>query len=115
MKDIVVSEKELHEICKRLGHELTERYKDNVLPPVFIGVMKGALPFMMDLIREVECPILTDYVTISSYMGKESTGVIKLKKDIDTDLTGRDVVIVEDIIDTGVTLEWFKEYLKNNY
>ena len=113
MKDIVVSEKELHEICKRLGHELTERYKDNVLPPVFIGVMKGALPFMMDLIREVECPILTDYVTISSYMGKESTGVIKLKKDIDTDLTGRDVVIVEDIIDTGVTLEWFKEYLKN--
>ena len=115
MKDIVVSEKELHEICKRLGHELTERYKDNALPPVFIGVMKGALPFMMDLIREVECPILTDYVTISSYMGKESTGVIKLKKDIDTDLTGRDVVIVEDIIDTGVTLEWFKEYLKNNY
>ena len=46
MKDIVVSEKELHEICKRLGHELTERYKDNVLPPVFIGVMKGALPFI---------------------------------------------------------------------
>ena len=115
MKDIVVSEKELHEICQRIGHELTERYKDNVLPPVFIGVMKGALPFMMDLIREIKCPILTDYVTISSYMGKESTGVIKLKKDIDTDLTGRDVVIVEDIIDTGITLEWFKEYLKNNY
>ena len=99
MKDIVVSEKELHEICQRIGHELTERYKNNVLPPVFIGVMKGALPFMMDLIREIKCPILTDYVTISSYMGKESTGVIKLKKDIDT----------------GITLEWFKEYLKNNY
>lgn len=115
MKNIIMSKEEIQVTCSKLGQQLTEKFKDNILPPVFIGVMKGALPFMMDLIRNVKCPILTDYVEISSYMGTESTGVIKLKKDISIDISNREVVIIEDIVDSGITLKWFKEHLQKHY
>lgn len=115
MREIILNENDIKLINKRLGKELTERFKNDSLPPVFIGVMKGALPFMMDLIREVECPILIDFVQISSYLGTESTGIINLKRDVSTNLKDRNVVIIEDIIDSGHTLVWLKNYLAKNY
>lgn len=115
MKEIVMSEAEIREVTKKFGRQFTELFKDDPLPPVFIGVMKGSLPFMMDLIREIQCPVLIDFVQISSYLGTESTGVIKLKKDISLDITNRKVVIIEDIIDSGCTLRWFKDYLEKTY
>lgn len=115
MKNIIMTEQEIQDICKNFGQQFTKMFEKDELPPVFIGVMKGALPFMMDLIREIKCPILIDFVQISSYMGTESTGVIKLKKDVNLDLKNRNVVIIEDIVDSGNTLKWFKEYLQKHY
>lgn len=115
MKNIIMTEQEIQDICKNFGQQFTKMFEKDELRPVFIGVMKGALPFMMDLIREIKCPILIDFVQISSYMGTESTGVIKLKKDVNLDLKNRNVVIVEDIIDSGNTLKWLKEYLQKHY
>ena len=94
MRKTILTVEEIKKINQDLGKKFTELFKDEELAPVFIGVMKGALPFMMDLIREIDCPILTDYVQISSYMGTESTGVIKLKKDVSINLENRQVVIV---------------------
>ena len=115
MKKVLFSESQIKEMVQKLGKELTEYYKNDELPPVFIGVMKGALPFMMDLIRSVDCHILLDFAQLSSYEGTESTGIITLKRDISTDLRGRRVLVIEDIIDSGYTLKWFKEYLIKNY
>ena len=115
MKQVLFNETQIKEMVKRVGKELTTYYKDDILPPVFIGVMKGALPFMMDLIREVNCHIIMDFAQLSSYEGTESTGIFTLKKDVSVDLKGRRVLVIEDIIDSGYTLKWFKEYLTKNY
>lgn len=115
MPNIILSENEIKEIVQKFGKEFTEKFKKDKLPPVFIGVLKGALPFLIDLVREITCPVQIDYVQISSYMGTESTGVIKLKKDVSLDIKNRNVVIVEDIIDSGYTLLWLKDYLMKNY
>lgn len=115
MNQIILSEKEIKDITIELGKKFTEMYKNDPLPPIFVGVMKGALPFMMDLVRQIDCPVLLDFVQVSSYLGTESTGVIKLKKDVSLDLKNRRVMIIEDIIDSGYTLVWLKEYLEKTY
>ncbi len=111
MNEIVCSKEEIKEICQRIGKELTNKFKDNAIPPLFIGVLKGSLPFMMDLIKEVNCDIELDFVQYSSYIKTKSSGVVVLKKDIEKDITNRDVVVIEDIIDTGRTLDKFHNYL----
>lgn len=115
MRQIIMSRSEIQTVVKALGDRFTERFRNDAVPPVFIGVMKGALPFMMDLMREIRCPILTDFIQVSSYMGTESTGVIKLKKDISVPIGGRKVILVEDIVDSGYTLVWLKDYLTKTY
>ncbi len=115
MRTKVLSEQEIKEIIKRLGKEFTNRFKDEKVPPIFIAVLKGALPFFIDLVREIECPVMLDFVQLSSYAGSESTGVISLKKDITMDIRNRKVVVVEDIVDTGFTLDYLTKYLKEHY
>lgn len=115
MKQLIMSQTEIKEVTEKLGKQFTELFKNEELPPIFIGVLKGALPFMIDLIRNVDCPIQTDFIQVSSYLGTESTGIIKLKKDISMPIEGRTVVIVEDIVDTGNTLKWLTEYFNENY
>ena len=115
MRQIILSQKEITEITRKFGQMFTDMFKDDPLPPIFIGVMKGAVPFMIDLVREIDCPVLLDFMQVSSYLGTESTGIISLKKDVSLDIRNRNVVIVEDIIDTGLTLNYLKQYIQLNY
>ena len=99
---VIVSAKEIDAICERLGKEITKDYDGKY--PIVIGLLKGCQPFMSDLIKHINTYMSIDYMSVSSYDGMSSTGSITIKKDIETDVRGRDVIVVDDIIDTGVTL-----------
>lgn len=82
-------------------------------PPLLIGVLKGAVPFMADLSRAMQLEVQQDWMAVSSYgSGTTSSGVVRILKDLDTDVAGRDLLIVEDIIDSGLTLSWLTANLK---
>jgi hypoxanthine phosphoribosyltransferase len=115
MREVLLSAEQLHEICHKIGGELNERLKGEKELPVFVGVMKGGLNFMLDLIKEIDLPILTDYIQISSYSGTASTGIINLKKDLTLNVEHHTVVIVEDVIDTGYSMHYLKNYIINKY
>lgn len=110
IKEVLVSEEALKVAIKRLGQELTEEYKDKEV--VVVGILRGAALFMADIIREMDCYLEIDFMDVSSY-GEEfvSSGEVKIVKDLDTRVEGRDFLIVEDIIDTGRTLNYLVELL----
>ena len=100
---VLLSEEELKEIIKRLGKEITEDYKDKNL--LVVSVLKGSVMVMADLLREIKIPCRIDFMSVSSYgSGTKTTGSVKIIKDLDIDLAGYDLLIVEDILDSGVTL-----------
>ena len=112
MKDLKVMFEE-EEIGKRIAEVAKEIDRDSVGKDiVVVCVIKGAVFFTVDLVKKMKTPIELEMVQISSYQGTESTGKINLKKDLDGSIEGRDVLIVEDIIDTGRTLKYLKEYLE---
>ncbi|MEE3442832.1 MAG: hypoxanthine phosphoribosyltransferase, partial [Candidatus Enteromonas sp.] len=78
MKELVMSSNEIQEVCTHMGHQITARLKDEEKAPIFLCVMKGAMNVTVDLIKHVHCPIITDFIQISSYEGTESTGKINL-------------------------------------
>jgi hypoxanthine phosphoribosyltransferase len=95
---------------REIGLQIASDYKGKV--PVLIGILKGGFVFLSDLVRSITIPIEIDFLAISSYGSKtESSGVVKIRKDIDVDISGRDVIIVEDIVDSGLSLEYIKQYL----
>lgn len=108
ISDILYSEKQIAAMVETLGEQLTNDYKGT--RPVMVCVLKGASIFFTDLCREMECNLDMDFITVSSYgASSKSSGVVKLVKDIDVDIHGRDVIIVDDIIDSGRTLKHLKE------
>jgi len=111
IKEILVTEEEIQEKIKALAAELTEAYKDSF--PLVIGVLKGAMPFMSDLLKRVDTYLEMDFMDVSSY-GKStvSSGEVKIVKDLDTSVEGRDVLIIEDIIDSGLTLSYLVELFR---
>lgn len=96
---------------KELAKEIEKDYQGKEL--MVIGLLKGSIVFMTDLIKEIDLPLVIDFMSVSSYSGTTSTGVIKILKDTDIDVKGKDVLIVEDIIDTGLTLSHVKKLLIN--
>ena len=102
VKGVLVSEEEAKEIVERLGKQISKDYEGKNL--VLVSVLKGAVVFMADLMRAIDIPLSIDFMVVSSYNKTESTGTVKIIKDLDTDLTGKDILIVEDILDTGRTL-----------
>ena len=112
IRDILITEEELKEIIAKLGRQVTEDYKDKNL--FLITVLKGAVLFLGDLMREIKCPCEIDFMVTSSYgSGTVSSGNVKIVKDIDVPLDDKDVLIVEDILDTGLTLNFLMDLLKN--
>ena len=114
-REIVLSEEEIQNICQDFGKRLTEELRDEERTPLFLGVMKGALNFMFDLIKRVDRPIFTDFIQISSYAGVQTTGKINLKKDFDMDIKDRTVVVVEDVVDTGISMKYLIDHLNEHY
>lgn len=106
---VLVSEEEIKEICTRLGKQISEDYKDKKL--LLVSVLKGAVVFMADIMRNITCDCEIDFMSVSSYSGTKTTGVVKFKKDLDIDPEGRDILIIEDILDSGVTLAYLKDVL----
>lgn len=106
---ILISEADLHKIVSKLGAEITDDYKDKNL--LLVSILKGAVVFMTDLMREIKIPCSIDFMATSSYEGAKSTGVVKIIKDLDEDITGKDVLIVEDILDSGRTLSYITSIL----
>jgi len=107
---VVVSEDELQGRVAALGKEITADYADR--PPLLVGVLKGAFLFMSDLARCIDLPVELDFMAVSSYgSATKTSGVVRISKDLDTDLTDRHVVIVEDIVDSGLTLAYLRKNL----
>lgn len=105
LEKVLISEKEIQEKTEQLAQALSKEY-DNQFPLV-IGVLKGALPFMSDLIKRMSIHLEIDFMDVSSYGNSTvSSGEVKIEKDLDTSVEGRDVLIVEDIIDSGNTLHY---------
>ncbi len=113
LKKVLLSQEEIAEIVARLGREITGCYKDSKKELVVIGLLRGSFMFMADLVREIKCPMVTDFMTISSYGDRTvSSGDVKVVMDLDDSITGRDVLMVEDIIDTGNTFSEVVRLLK---
>ena len=106
---VLVSHEEIEQMLDRLSKELNRDYKGETL--VVVGILTGAFIFTADLIRRLDMPVIVDFMQVSSYVGEFSTGELKIKKDLSYDIKGKNVLIVEDIIDTGRTLALLKEQL----
>ncbi|MBO4926702.1 MAG: hypoxanthine phosphoribosyltransferase [Clostridiales bacterium] len=108
--ETMISTDEIRQAVVRLGKQITEDYGGSEI--VVVGILKGAFVFLADLVREISCPMILDFMQVSSYgTGTVSSGNVKIKKDLDYDIAGKDVLIVEDIIDSGVTMQCLKREL----
>lgn len=108
--DVMISKEELHDRVAQLGAEISKDYKGQSI--LAICVLKGAVLFLSDLIRELNIETKIDFMAVSSYgASTKSTGVVRILKDLDSNIEGENIVIVEDIIDSGLTLKYLKEYL----
>jgi len=115
MGEVILNSKEIQKICTDIAKKLENKFKKSDSVPIFIGVLKGAAPFFMDLIKRYNLPMKIDFVQVSSYSGTSSTGVIHLVKDLTEQIKNKDIVIVEDIVDTGLTLSYLKQYFQIKY
>lgn len=111
IKEILVSEDELQKICDRLGAQITEEYKGKNL--MAIGLLKGSYIFMADLLRKIDLQCSIDFMAVSSYgSGTRSSGAVKIVKDLSVNPEGYDLLVIEDILDSGRTLSYVCEMLK---
>ena len=116
MEKLILSEDEIVRVCSRLAKEIDSKLdetKNGV--PVLVGIMNGALPFLYELVKHIKHPIEIDTIKASSYSGTETTGKVNITKEPDINLEGRNVILVEDIIDTGITMHYLREYVKEKY
>ena len=114
VSEVLISKEDLDKKIAELGARITEDYCGKDL--LMIGILKGSVPFMADLMRAVDLDLEIDFMSVSSYGGATKTsGVVNIMKDLDSDIAGKDVLIVEDIIDSGLTLSYLKSFLINRH
>ncbi len=110
---VLLDEHRIQTRVREIGAQIAMEYKDTV--PVLIGIMKGGFMFLADLCRSITIPLELDFMAVSSYNGgTSSSGAVKIRKDIDTNIEGRHVIVVEDIVDSGLSLSYIREYLLNH-
>ena len=108
---VLISEAELRTRTEELGRQIEADYEGK--QPLFVGILKGAAMFMMDLIRTIDLPLAIDFMAVSSYgAATESSGVVRILKDLDSAIEGRDVLLVEDIVDSGLTIAYVLDMLR---
>ena len=112
-KKVLISEEQIVSRSQQLGVQLTNDYKDKESNTIFVALLKGSVPFLAELIKHVDLEIEFDFMDVSSYEGTESTRDIKILKDLDCSIVDKDIVLVEDIVDTGRTIRAVKKLLYN--
>ena len=111
LERVLLTRDQIHEAVVKLGRQITADYAGR--PPSMICILKGAAMFFTDLLREIDLPVTTEFMAISSYgSSTKSSGVVRILKDLDRDIAGRDVIVVEDIVDSGLTLSYLKGVLE---
>ena len=109
---VLYNEEQIRKRVEEMGEELYDRYHDK--NPMFVGVLSGCFVFMADLLRASQMKSQLEFIAVSSYKnGTKSTGVVQITRDLQCDITGRNLIVVEDILDSGNTLAYLKEYLLN--
>ena len=107
----VISDEDIQKRVHEIAIDLSKKFKDEV--PILIGILNGSFIFMADLIRALDIDCEMDFIKLASYKGSHSTGTVRLLKDISAEITGRHVVIVEDIIDSGLTIKFIKDRMQD--
>ena len=107
--DVLLSEERLRERVRELGREITRDFAGK--PVTLVAVLKGSFVFLADLVRAIDLPVRVEFISISSYAGTRSTGVVQITSDLTRSVEGQDVVVVEDIVDTGLTMQYLLENL----
>lgn len=110
IEEILIEPKELKAKVKELGEQITRDYSGK--EPILVCILKGAVIFLSDLARYIELPVAFDFMEVSSYKGSESTGIVRITKDLKNSIEGKDVLIVEDILDSGLTLSYITRLLQ---
>lgn len=104
---ILISEEELHVRIKEVAAQISEDYAGKC--PIVVGVLNGVIPFYAAMVQAMNIPLVMDFMSVHSYEGTSSTGILNIRKDLDHDIEGRDVIILEDILDSGRTLSYLLE------
>lgn len=108
-KEILFTHDQIVKRCEDIGSQISEEYKGKKV--ILVGLLKGSIPFFAELAQHISLDVEFDFMAVSSYEGTESTGNVLVKKDISNDITGKDIIIVEDILDTGKTLHTVRAML----
>ncbi len=112
--DLLISEQDLQDKVRQIAKQITADYKNKEKPPIIIGVLNGSFYFMADLLRAMDIEAEMDFIKISSYHKIGSTGTIRLIKDISADISMRDIILVEDIVDSGLSINYLRRHFENS-
>lgn len=111
IEEIILTNEDIKRECERLGKQITQDYEGKT--PILVGLLKGSIPFMAELMKHIHCDMETDYMNVSSYKGVHSTGVVTVHKDLSVDVKNRHIILVEDIVDSGLTIQEVINLLKD--